>query len=74
MLCKSCGCEMRIASSGTRVTGDSSPDTPTYVYSVQTLRCMNRSCPHPDEAVVEHRIYPAEPEPTPEPAPDDERF
>lgn len=54
MLCKTCGCEMRIVFTGTRVTGDNSPDTPTKVYTVQTLRCLNRNCPHQDEATVEY--------------------
>ena len=51
---------MFIVFSGTRVTGDNSPDTPTRVYEVQTLKCMNRNCPHPDEREIEHQIYPSE--------------
>ena len=61
---------MHIVSTGTKVTGDNSPDTPTYVYSVQALRCLNRNCTHPDEEEVMTRIYP-KPEPEPAPSPDD---
>lgn len=48
---------MRIVYSGTRVTGDSSPDTPTRVYTVQTMKCMNHNCTHPDEREVAHELY-----------------
>ena len=51
---------MHIVSSGTKVTGDNSPETPTKVYAVQTLRCVNRNCPRPDEQTVEHEIYSSE--------------
>ena len=67
MLCKNCGCEMRIVFSGTRVQGDTSPDTQTRVFTVQTLRCLNRNCPKQDEVTVEHE-QPLMPIPEPEPA------
>ena len=47
---------MRIVFSGTRVIGDNSPDTPTRVFTVQTLKCMNRNCPHQDEKTIEHEL------------------
>lgn len=56
MLCKSCGCEMRIVGTKLCVSGDTSPDTPTRIVRVQTLRCINVHCANPKERTVEHEL------------------
>ena len=45
MQCKACRCEMKITASRTVVEGDTSPDTPTKVYTEQDLCCRNAACP-----------------------------
>ncbi len=37
--------DLQITRAYPRVTGDSSPDTPTRVYLVQELSCVNPRCP-----------------------------
>ncbi|MEF9976140.1 MAG: hypothetical protein RR271_07035 [Oscillospiraceae bacterium] len=44
MLCKECGCELRIAKSETQVFGDASPNTQTRVLLMQSLICTNVQC------------------------------
>ncbi|MEG0648361.1 MAG: hypothetical protein RR764_00890 [Oscillospiraceae bacterium] len=44
MLCKECGCELRIAKSETQVNGDASPTTQTRVLLIQSLICTNDQC------------------------------
>lgn len=38
--------DLRITRAYPQVTGDSSPDTPTRVYLVQELSCVNPQCPN----------------------------
>ncbi|MEG0803434.1 MAG: hypothetical protein RSF90_00620 [Pygmaiobacter sp.] len=59
MLCPNCNTEMRIAATSQRVTGDSSPETPTVVYTVQSLACRNPQCEHCGKIVqtVETELY-----------------
>lgn len=56
MICESCDCEMRIVGSTIKVTGDNSPDTETKLYRVQTFKCRNKNCPHPQEKVIETEL------------------
>lgn len=56
MLCESCGIEMRIVNASVAVSGDDSPDTQTKVVRVQTLKCMNPSCPRPQIKTIEHEM------------------
>ena len=57
LICSGCGCELHVVASSIRVEGDTSPDTPTKVYDVQVLRCVNRACPHPDEREIQHELH-----------------
>lgn len=53
MLCPRCNTELAIAAVTQRVSGDTSPDTPTVVTNVQTLRCRNPQCENYKKAVAE---------------------
>ncbi len=55
MNCPRCGQIARIDSSRWEVTGDDSPETPTRLYLVQTLRCRNPRCDRSGEKVAELR-------------------
>lgn len=44
MKCGKCGCEGIISSFRYEVEGDTSPDTQTKVYHVQTWTCRNKKC------------------------------
>ena len=43
-ICKSCNCEMRVVGSGYEISGDNSADTPTTLFSVVHLQCVNENC------------------------------
>ncbi len=57
MDCPFCGVEMRIVGSQTLVTGDDSADTPTRVYTRQTLRCINPLCKERPPQIIDHLVY-----------------
>ncbi len=57
MECPACGVELRIVGSATVVTGDASADTPTRVYTRQTLRCINPACAQRAPVVIDHLVY-----------------
>lgn len=61
MLCPKCNTDMMINASETQVEGDSSPDTPTIVWTVQKLVCRNPKCDNYMKVVEEirHKIYEA---------------
>lgn len=61
MVCSGCGVELRIVGSETVVTGDDSADTPTKVYTRQTLRCPNPACSCRASVVVDHLVYQSRP-------------
>lgn len=42
--CPQCKVEMSISGVKTEVNGDTSPDIPTVVYTVQELACRNPKC------------------------------
>ena len=46
MDCPKCPVQAQISRVYTKVEGDSSPDTPTRVYTVQEITCMNPQCPN----------------------------
>jgi hypothetical protein len=52
MLCEKCGLEMRVTGSRNVVTGDTSPDDTTRLFTVLTLECRNPNCSEYD---VEHK-------------------
>ena len=43
-ICESCNCEMRVVGSGYEISGDNSADTPTMLFSVVHLQCVNENC------------------------------
>ena len=59
MKCPKCGIELRITSTRTQVEGDKSPDTPTRVFTVQDLTCVNPQCENCGMPVQQtrHLIY-----------------
>ncbi len=63
MKCPKCAIELRIASTRTQVEGDKSPDTPTRVYTVQDLTCVNPQCENYGMPVQQtrHLLYEDEP-------------
>lgn len=64
MKCPNCGLEAMIREAETQVTGDSSPEEQTEVWTVLRYVCRNPACPAcQNETVVgetRSRIYPVE--------------
>ena len=62
MKCPECGVEGMIWESRTEVTGDSSPQEQTQVWTVLRYRCRNPNCPSCERGTVigedRVRIYP----------------
>jgi|GEM_PF-1231812 len=52
MLCKKCGCVMRIQRAWYSVTGDDSPQAETALYSNAELCCVNPKCPEKGKKTV----------------------
>ena len=60
MRCPQCNTELRIMSSRLEVTGDDSPETPTQVWRVLEMGCVNPQCTKPEPIEERVRIYPPE--------------
>ncbi len=43
-VCSECGCSLRVTGSRNVVEGDEAPDTPTKLFVVLTLECVNPKC------------------------------
>lgn len=43
-MCNKCGIESTIVRSYNKVEGDNSPDTPTKLYTVLVMACINPDC------------------------------
>lgn len=59
MLCPECKTEAAIMESGYEVSGDSSPEETTKVFSVLKFHCRNKNCRMcgKEIGVVRHQIY-----------------
>ena len=51
MKCPKCQVEMRISSSRNVLENDDTPETPTKLFKVLELTCMNRNCENFDTVV-----------------------
>lgn len=55
MICKECGTEAAIMKSGYAVSGDTSPEETTRVFSVLKFHCRNPQCRRFGEEIGEER-------------------
>jgi hypothetical protein len=51
MKCPKCQVEMRITRSRSIVENDDTPDTPTKLFVVQELTCLNKGCENYEKVV-----------------------
>lgn len=51
--CPKCQCELKVINGRNVVRNDDTPDVPTKLYRVMTMKCVNSNCPERGKEIEE---------------------